>query len=171
MYGIGIDLGYANCGLACIDLSARQIVNYMTIETARTKLLNDRLRLIHDAIRTQLSVKNIKAVGYEHPLRTAAGKAKRNQTSSSSLILHIVLGHIQSLCWTLGLQLEGFEPQEVKKAVMGSGGAMADKSQIRHMVKVLTGFAMNEHEADATATAFALTQRLTKLDLMARLNA
>lgn len=171
MYGIGIDVGYEFCGLACMELSTRKVVNYMQIETARTKQLVDRLKLVHDVLSEQLSSDQIKAVAYENPLRTAAAKAKRHQTSKSSLILHIVVGHIQSLCWERGIQLEMFEPQQVKIAVMGKGHGDADKPQIQHMVRVLTGFNMTEHEADAAACAFALARHLSKQDMLSRVNA
>jgi len=160
MFGIGIDPGYEFCGVARMELASRKIVSYLTIETPRADELPQRLRRVYSALQDEITKPGVVAVGYENPLRTSAGKAKRHQTNTSSLILQRVVGYIEAICWNADIAMHSFEPQEVKKAVLGKGNADADKARVQHMVKVITGFFMGEHEADATATVYALAHRL-----------
>lgn len=169
MYVVGVDLGYEYCGLASVEYESRKLANYMQIETPRASTLEARLKLVYDRLKEQLWVPDIKAVAYENPTRTGAGKAKRHQTNTSVLILHVVLGHLQSLCWERGLLLESVEPQELKKTLAGSGDA--SKDDVRKAVRLYTGCDMREHEADATSAAFTLVQRLKKRELAGRLHA
>lgn len=169
MYVVGVDLGYDFCGLSCVEYETRVLANYMQIETPRASSLEVRLKLVYDRLKEQLWVPDIKAVAYENPTRTGAGKAKRHQTNTSILIMHIVLGHLQALCWERGIPLEPVEPQELKKVIAGNGDA--SKEDVRKGVRLVTGRTMREHEADATAAALTLVQRLKKRELVARVNA
>jgi crossover junction endodeoxyribonuclease RuvC len=65
-----------------------------------------------------------------------------------------------------GLEVAGYEPALVKRAVAGSG--RADKEQVRSMVRVLLALPelpATDHEADALALAIALARHLEKAAL------
>ena len=65
-----------------------------------------------------------------------------------------------------GLEVSGYEPALVKRAVAGSG--RADKEQVRSMVRVLLALPeppATDHEADALALAITLARHLEKTAL------
>ena len=54
---------------------------------------------------------------------------------------------------TASLDIDEYTPRQIKQAIVGSGAA--DKSQVQHMVRILTGYKdpMLEDESDALAVA------------------
>lgn len=162
--GVGIDPGYENCGLVWMDLTARRIVDHQTIHTARAKTLTKRMFLLHRELALALSRRGVEAVGYESPYRVGKAKQVAHKTNYNPLLLMLVVGHIQSLCWEHGIVLYEHEPGEVKRAVVpGRGAGSADKAQVRRAVEAIYGLKLSEHEADAAGAA-TVTCRKWSLD-------
>lgn len=157
--GVGIDPGYENCGICCMDLRKYKVLDYFTIETPRTEDLRDRLYLVHRELSLVINRPGVAVVGYESPYRVGKLKQKQRKSNYNPLILCRVAGYIESICWEREIPVYDFEPPDVKKAVMGPRGGSAEKSQVRDAVEKLTGFSMGEHEADAAATGYATARR------------
>lgn len=161
--GVGIDPGYENCGIVWMDLVARRIVDHQTIHTARAKTLTKRMYLLHRELALALSRRGVEAVGYESPYKTGKAKQVAGKTNYNPLLLMMVVGHIQSLCWQAGIALYELEPSEVKRGVVPGRSGSAEKDQVRRAVESIYGLRLNEHEADAAGAA-TVTARKWALD-------
>lgn len=166
MLGLGIDVGYENCGLSYLDVRQRRVVDHQTLHTSRSRDLTTRFYLLNRALSLALSRPALVFVGYESPFKTGKAKQMSGDANYNPLLLMRVVGQIESLAYERGLALYEWEPQKLKAGVIGKGGGRADKEQVRNAVERMYGIRMNEHEADATA---AVTVSLRRWQLEQRL--
>lgn len=155
---LGIDPGFASCGVAYTDVSTRRLVDFLVIETPIEEL-GLRLPKVHRELALAIKRPGIVAVGYEDQLRVGKAKTARGQTNANPLVLARVQGYIESLAWELGLPVYAHEPGEVKVSVLGPGNRSATKRQVREGVYRFTGRRMNEHAADAVGASWATARR------------
>lgn len=155
---LGIDLGYEFCGVSYVDTLGR-LQNRYTIQTPRKDAIEHRLELVHQQLDLAIGSPGVVAVGYEDPYRTGKAKQKSGQTNYNPMLLMLIGGYVQSLCWKASLRCYPAEPQMLKRGVVGKGASHATKEQVRRAVEIITGIRMNEHEADATAAAIVTARK------------
>src|SRR5262245_51902716 len=129
---LGIDPGFASCGLAYTCVRTRKVIDYAVIETPASSALQLRLRLVHQQLGLAIKRPGVVVVGYENQLRVGKVKTSQGKTSDTPIILGRVQGYIESLAWEHGLPVYDHEPGDVKVSVLGPGARSATKQQVRN---------------------------------------
>jgi crossover junction endodeoxyribonuclease RuvC len=130
---LGIDPGTMVTGFGIVDDIRGKLssVGYGTIEGKRKDSFPDRLRMMFDGLN--------KAIEYYKPEQIALESAFYGKSVKAAIKIGEARG-VAILCAALaGIPLFEYAPTEVKRAVVGSGGAQ--KMQVSKMVKVLLSLA------------------------------
>jgi crossover junction endodeoxyribonuclease RuvC len=146
---LGIDPGTMVTGFGIVDDIRGKLssVGYGTIEGRRKDSFPDRLRMMFDGLN--------KAIEDYKPEQIALESAFYGKSVKAAIKIGEARG-VAILCAALaGIPLFEYAPTEVKRAVVGSGGAQ--KMQVSKMVKVLLSLAEVPEKYDATdALAIAI---------------
>jgi crossover junction endodeoxyribonuclease RuvC len=145
----GIDPGSVRTGYGCVDTDGtrHRMVTCGALATSARDSFPERLRTIHDGLRTLITAEAPHCVVIENLFHA------RNVRSA------LTLGHARGVAMLAAVEsdLPVFEytPAEIKVAVVGYG--RAEKGQVQQMVKLLLGLdtAPTPHDA-ADALAIAL---------------
>jgi crossover junction endodeoxyribonuclease RuvC len=149
---IGIDPGLRRAGWGVIDVDGprlRHVANGVCVSGEGD--LADRLRRLHAAI--------AEAVAAHAPDAAAVERTYVNTDPAGALKLGQARGVALLALAQAGLSVDEFAPNEVKKAVVGTG--RADKAQVALMVgRLLPGARAEAHDAwDALAVAICAAHR------------
>jgi crossover junction endodeoxyribonuclease RuvC len=160
---LGVDPGLTSLGLAALGRRERRtaILLAETVRTPEALAEADRLRLIHEAIRSAISTHRPDAVAVE--------RVAWNRNARTALHVARATGVVLLAASEAGLPVEEYGPLEVKMAITGQG--TAGKAQVRDALARfhgLEGVPTQPDAADAVAVALChLTQsrlrRMTRL--------
>jgi len=146
---IGVDPGSRYTGIGIIDRKGNQLkmVHSQTITTMKEKLLEDKLVIIFEEIKSIIN-------SYQ-PEVAAIEKIFHSVNPRSSLILGHARGVAMLALKSSDLEINEYAPTEVKSAVVGAG--RASKDQVGAMVQILLNtdrrIILKEDESDALAVA------------------
>lgn len=125
---VGIDPGTAVTGFGVVSVDTRrrvQLIQCGVIRTSARAPLPTRLMEIHDGVKELLAEFVPAAMSIENVFQ---GKNAR-----SALTLGQARGAIIVAAAQQGVEVVEYAPREIKKAVVGTGGA--DKAQVAYMVR------------------------------------
>lgn len=146
---LGVDPGLSRCGWALVDGPARRasLRQAEVVRTPADQHHGDRLRTIHDALRT--------AIRDARPAHLAVERVFINAQAQTGIGAVQVVGLVHLLGATLDLPVTEYTPSQVKAAVTGVGDA--DKDQVTFMVQRMLRLPQPPKPADkADALAVAL---------------
>ncbi|MCP3986470.1 MAG: crossover junction endodeoxyribonuclease RuvC [bacterium] len=145
---LGIDPGSLVTGFGVVERvgSAVHHVAHGTLRPPRTEGLASRLAFIHRGLSEVVA-------SYE-PELVVVEKAFVGSNPRTALALGQARGAALAVLGAAGLTIDELTPQEIKRAVAGTGGA--DKSQVQKMVKRLLGLDTEPAEDAADALAAAI---------------
>jgi crossover junction endodeoxyribonuclease RuvC len=159
MRALGIDPGYAACGVALLDEQGQRWSALVldVIRTPPTQPLAARLHTVWKRVDEVLaaSVPRPAVLAVEAQARAHAGYRERGRTSDNVLAVREVVGILRALAWQYRIELVEVEPA-TWRACLGLP-ATAPKSQVRRAVRARLGLKerLNEHAADAGGAALA----------------
>jgi len=157
---VGIDPGYCKFAVSRVERKAgRYTAQARTVTTNSRQAEQLRLRLIGEAIDAALKPAPQLVVIEDQRGVNAGMRRKGKARNFGNASVEGVVMLVKSKCVALGIPYLLIHPRTIKVAVCGRGGGRADKEQMRHAVKLLTGAELDEHSADATATAIGGWQR------------
>jgi Holliday junction resolvasome RuvABC endonuclease subunit len=166
--GMGVDPGLRACGVAFLSHEANGW-NYcagMTIQALPRKPGYDfvaRLRFIEEQLKNLLQIyaKRIRWIAIEDPLYVIAGKQRRKETNFEAIRVMAVVGLAASWGFRLNVPVVLLEPGDVKRAV-GANRASSKERVVRCVRAIVRQCpeALDEHRADACATAIAGARRV-----------
>jgi crossover junction endodeoxyribonuclease RuvC len=159
---LGIDPGSQTTGYGVIESDGRsRRVKALGCLSARSGAsLSQRLRVMHEGLLSVLEQYRPQEAAVE---ATFYGKNARSA---------LVMGHARGVCLLAleqaGCRLYEYSPLEVKKAVVGQGGA--DKRQVAFMVRAMLGLRSipPPDAADALAVALCHLQRRQASQMLAK---
>ena len=150
---LGIDPGSRFCGWGIVDCDGNQIThvdNGVVVLPPRQRL-EMRLGSLLDAIEGVLS--------RHRPTTVAVEGVFQHRNPRSALVLGHARGVALAASARAGLEIHEYSPQQVKKAVTGSG--RADKEQVQQMVTLRLQLAETPQEDAADAVAVAICHAQT----------
>ncbi len=151
---LGIDPGSRLCGWGIIDCDGGQLhhVDNGVVVLAPKQSLEARLGALLDAVEGILS--------RHRPTTVAVEGVFQHRNPRSALVLGHARGVVLAAAARAGLEIHEYTPQQVKKAVTGSG--RADKAQVQQMVSLRFKLPETPQEdaADAVAVATCHAQNL-----------
>ncbi len=151
---LGIDPGSRFCGWGVVDCDGGQLshVDNGVVVLAPRQRLEARLGVLLDAIEGILS--------RHRPTTVAVEGVFQHRNPRSALVLGHARGVALAASARAGLEIHEYTPQQVKKAVTGSG--RADKAQVQQMVTLRLELPEppQEDAADAVAVAICHAQSL-----------
>lgn len=163
--GLGVDQGYANCGLAVLRFYPNkksnniEILKITTIKTNSSENMNKRLEKIYNFIIDIMNTYSIEAIGCEklfvnNPMKTGNPKTDffRTRNKSASIVnTSFVTGIVFLISALYGINVYEFAPTSVKKKVTNNGKATKEE-----LAKVINDIASSQgieiktdHESDA----------------------
>ena len=154
---MGIDPGTCEAGFGVIeaDGSTLRCVASGTIRSPKTKPVAERLLAIHEGLARVIEDHRPDAVAIEDAfVGVNVQSALRIGEARAAAILAAA---------ARGLEVAGYEPRLVKRAVAGRGGA--SKEQVAGMVRTVLGLEADppsEHAADALAVAVCHAVRISE---------
>ncbi len=165
---LGVDPGYARCGLAVVDQygpQVRRLRSWETIVTPPTAPISLRLWTVWSRIRELAGVissdrQHLVVLAYEEQDGAQEGHRKRGTTSAEATQVREVVGLIRGIGWELGLPIEPVTPQAARAALGLPAGA--DKVQIARALAALLQAPAGKapsHSTDAAAMAVAAAAR------------
>jgi len=148
--GIGIDpgLGAERCGLAAIYAEPPRLIEVQSVGPEPW----DEIRRFVTKVAQNYT---LSFIAIENPLRVLAGKHKSGETNVKAWRLLEVVGFARGIAAMLHVAFIEIDPQRIKRGV--GAARTADKKQVRRCVRACFGTPqwLNEHEADALATAYS----------------
>lgn len=155
---VGIDPGFASCGVALLEEATAQRWRPLVMDTIRTppgQPLATRLHTVWHQIGEVIVGSTLRpaVMSVEAQARAHAGYRERGQTSDNVLAVREVTGLLRALAWQHGLVFIEVEPA-AWRACLGLP-ARASKAQVRRMVQALLAWQgrLSEHAADAAGVA------------------
>jgi Holliday junction resolvasome RuvABC endonuclease subunit len=150
--GIGIDpgLGENKCGLAAIYIN-------QTPELVQRRLAGpEPWASIHGFVINVAQRYQLRFIAIENPLGVLGRMQRTGETNLKAWRLLEVVGFARALALALHTQFIELDPQVIKRAV-GAPRTAKKKQIIQCIQRICIGCPSNisEHEADATATAYA----------------
>ncbi len=158
---LGIDPGSRFTGFGIIDVNGQKNrhVHSGCLRIPLKGEFSDRLKSIYDGIS--------ELVQQYQPCEIAIEKVFMNKNADSALKLGQARGAAIVAAMQVTHELYEYSPNRIKQAIVGRGHA--DKTQVRHMIKMLLLLSKIPQEDEADALAVALchahsrhTQRLMK---------
>lgn len=145
---LGIDPGLANTGWSIVESDGNKysVLDYGVIKTSVKQEVTERIVEIVSSI--------IEIIKKYKPQGCGAEDIFFVKNISSGISVAKVIGALSYALSLEGVDIRLFTPTEIKKAIVGIGGA--DKEQIRKMVMVTTGMKdkiKSDHAADSVAGA------------------
>jgi Holliday junction resolvasome RuvABC endonuclease subunit len=163
---VGVDPGYAACGIAIIERGERspwRAVHVQTVRTPATLELHSRMHEIWHAMATLpieafQGVKPYDAVvACENQSGVLEGKRRSGETSASAALVQQVVGMVRIKAFNLGVKFIEVTPAQAKAVLLGIPRT-ANKAQVQRAVRALVRDCpkvMSEHASDAIAVALA----------------
>ena len=153
---IGIDPGTMVCGYGVIDSvgSKMKAVHFGAVRVRKGMTFPERLVHIHKAL--------LEVIREHKPERAAIERLFVGKNVRSAMATGEGRGIAVLTAALEGLPVHEYTPAEIKKAVVGVGGA--HKTQVQEMVRIILGLeeVPRPHDAaDALAIAICHCQRLT----------
>lgn len=163
--GLGVDQGYANCGIAVLRYYPNRVennINVLMVNTIRTNSsedMNKRVEKIYNSIIEIMNTYTISVVGCEklffnNPMKTgnsASDFFKTRNKSASIVNTSFITGIVFLLSAQYGVKVYEFAPTSVKKKVTNNGKATKDE-----LAKAINEIASSQgiklktdHESDA----------------------
>lgn len=143
---LGIDTSLRSTGVAVVEAVGNKltVVDYRVLKTARTKLLSECLKTLHDGVMDiievcQPDVVAVEGIFFQKNIKTA-------------IILGEARGSVISACSTNNLPIFEYAPRRVKQAVLGFG--TATKDQVCKMV--MSQLALQDEPPEDAADALAI---------------
>lgn len=152
---MGIDPGTRIVGWGVLDVMGSRLepVASGVIRAPAKETLSVRLKMIHDGIGRVIEKTSPEIVAVEDIFH--------GPNTATLIKIGEARGVIVLAAADAGLPVESYTPAEVKKAVTGRGNAT--KEQVREMVQVILGVAVEEEtldETDALAVAICQSHRI-----------
>ncbi len=145
---LGIDPGTASTGFGAILLtgSKMKLLRYGVISTPAGRSAHDRLKMLHEDLRSLFSL-------FKQP-EVAIEQLFFSKNTRTALAVGQARGVSLLAAALAGCDVSEYTPSQVKQAVAGYGGA--DKSQVQYMVKAILSLKeipKSDDAADALAIA------------------
>ena len=158
---LGIDPGLANTGWSIVESDGNRysVIDYGVIKTSPSNDLTPRIAEIVSSILQIVQKYNPKGCGAEDIFFV--------KNISSGIIVAKVIGALSYALNNTGIDVRLFTPTEIKKAIVGVGGA--DKEQIRKMVMLTTGMKdkiKSDHAADSVAGAITYCATFNMVNIL-----
>jgi len=163
---VGIDPGYANCGIGVIARSAEQrwrCVHSETVQTPPSVPFHDRLHAVYRALH-EIPIEPFRRVmasecviACEEQTGTHEGKRRTGETRAEALLVQQVVGLIRVFAYEQGYRFVEPSPAQTKKVLVGIKNT-ATKAQVARAVRAVVldcPEVMKEHASDALANALA----------------
>lgn len=163
--GLGIDQGYANCGIAVLrvypmrEKNNIEILKNYTITTSASENMNKRLEQIYNSIIDIMNTYEIEVVGCEklfvnNPMKTRNSKADffRTRNKSADIVnTSFVTGIIFLISSMYNINIYEFPPTSVKKRVTNNGKATKEElaKAINEIASSQNIEIKTDHESDA----------------------
>jgi crossover junction endodeoxyribonuclease RuvC len=152
---IGIDPGTLVCGYGIVDEkdSKMKAVAFGAVRVKSDMTFPERLLMIHQGL--------LEAIREHRPDVAAVERLFVGKSAKSAMATGEGRGVAVLTAAVAGLPVEEYTPAEVKKAVVGTGGA--HKTQVQEMVRIILGLEKvprPQDAADALAIAICHCQRL-----------
>lgn len=143
---LGVDPGLANTGWSVIESDGIRynVLSYGVIKTSVNEPWTERISTISNELLKVAKESGCEGCGAEDIFFT--------HNVSSAISVAKVIGAFSTILHNEGIDVCLFTPTEIKKAIVGVGGA--DKEQIRKMVMLTTGMKdkiKSDHAADSVA--------------------
>lgn len=145
---LGLDPSLSSTGWGVVEVENNR-VHYVAdgfIPTNAQKPIEQRLKEINDALREVIET--------YHPDEAAIEQVFLNANPSSTMRLCMARGVVIMTPAQYGLSVTEYEPNKVKKAIVGVG--RAEKTQVEAMVKVLLPGCKPKNNDSSDALAIAL---------------
>lgn len=145
---LGLDPSLSSTGWGVVEVESNR-VKYVAdgfIPTNAQKSIEQRLKEINDALREVIET--------YHPDEAAIEQVFLNANPSSTMRLCMARGVVIMTPAQYGLSVTEYEPNKVKKAIVGVG--RAEKTQVEAMVKVLLPGCKPKNNDSSDALAIAL---------------
>lgn len=154
---LGIDPGSRVTGYGLINVVGNKF-EYVACGCIRTETdpLPERLKSIFEGL--------VEIIERYSPQQAAIEEVFMGRNAGSALKLGQARGSAMVACLSHELPIEEYSARQVKKAVVGAGGA--DKTQVQHMVKALLSISDNIAEDAADALAVAICHANTQASLI-----
>jgi Holliday junction resolvasome RuvABC endonuclease subunit len=172
MLVLGVDPGYAACGLALIDHTPQRC-RALQLETVRTEPSEQLKARLHTVWRRAGHVIYSRSpppavLAIEAQARAQAGARERGTTSYEALAVREVVGLLRALAWQHGLALVEVEPA-TWRACLGLR-VTAEKAQVKRAVRAVFGWTgrLSEHAAEAAGVGLAGARYFSSYGLAAR---
>jgi crossover junction endodeoxyribonuclease RuvC len=159
----GIDPGIASGAFAVVYVVGQHKHVELTVDLKTSVKLDtgERWQKIWSAWDEMLV--GIEALGIEEQTRTWIGKSERGQTNAAALLCQEAVGLARGWALSRKIPVYMITPQDVKKAVLGTGSGTKDQVQLA-IARLCSGSALSfptsSHENDAVAVALATAARL-----------
>ena len=158
---LGIDPGLANTGWSIVESDGNRysVIDYGVINTSPSNDLTPRIAEIVSSILQIVQKYNPKGCGAEDIFFV--------KNISSGISVAKVIGALSYALNNTGIDVRLFTPTEIKKAIVGVGGA--DKEQIRKMVMLTTGMKdkiKSDHAADSVAGAITYCATFNMVNIL-----
>lgn len=163
---VGVDPGYAKCGLGVIARSAEQrwrCVHSETVQTPPSIPFHERLHAVYRALLEMpidpwLRVKLSDCIiACEEQAGTHEGKRRTGETHAEALKVQQVVGVVRVFAYDRGCRFVEPSPAQTKKVLVGIKNT-ATKEQVARAVRAVVNGCpevMTEHASDALANALA----------------
>ena len=143
---LGIDTSLRSTGVAVVEAIGNKLtaIDYRVLKTARTKLLSECLRNLHDGVMDiidscQPDAVAVEGIFFQKNIKTA-------------IILGEARGSVIAACSTNNLPVFEYAPRRVKQAVLGFG--TATKDQVCKMI--MSQLALSDEPPEDASDALAI---------------
>jgi len=163
---LGVDPGYANCGLGIITRAADQrwrCVHSETVQTPASLSFHERLYAVYRALH-EMPIEPWRSlkigdcvIACEEQSGTHEGKRRTGETHAEALKVQQVVGLVRAFAYDLGCRFVEPSPAQTKKVLVGIKNT-ASKAQVARAVRAVVNGCpevMKEHASDALANALA----------------
>lgn len=162
---LGVDPGYAQCGLAVVEVhgpQTRRLRVWETVQTPSRETFHLRLRAVWRRLRALAGeLPHPALLAIEAQDGAQEGHRQRGTTSAEATRVREVVGLVRAVGWELGLPVEEVTPAAARRSLGLPAGAQ--KAQVARAIGVLLQAPpgrVASHCTDAAAVAFAAAARI-----------
>lgn len=173
---LAADPGIRHVGFGVVGRRASkfELVDHGEISTKSDADLNDRLRVIWQAVARLCRDYRPALLGVENQAGAIIGARQRGEQNAFNDQVLEVVGAIKAAAFSYAIPVMLYSPQQAKIAVLGHGNGNAKKAAVMGAVRAIfkgaieqDGQPLGEHEADAIAGA-VYCERVTYLSARAQ---
>jgi Holliday junction resolvasome RuvABC endonuclease subunit len=170
---IGVDPGFANCGVAVLrgaPAQRLQPVEFRTIKTPSSWDMERRQEWLCGELSRTIPTPSTVVIGCEEQARAYAGARERKETDDNALYVREVVGAVRMLACVHGYAFVSVSPAEMRKVLGLPAGAT--KEQLRKLVALYLSCpapsSLHCSDAGAVAIAAARMARIWRLSSWVR---